>query len=80
MGLGQWIGLTECTHDNLPDVEFLWIHSIVIVGLWFSLFTAQANVKHCDVDACCLYGMMLFECCIIMLLVVVFGFACREVL
>jgi hypothetical protein len=50
MGLGQWVGLTECTHDNLPDVEFLWIHPIVIVRLWFSLFTTQANMKHCDVD------------------------------
>jgi hypothetical protein len=40
------------TYDNVPDLRFFGVHSIVIVGLGFGLFATQADVKHRMVNVC----------------------------
>jgi hypothetical protein len=45
------------TYDNMPDLHFFRVHPVVIVGLGFGLFAAQADVKHRVVDVGDFVGM-----------------------
>jgi hypothetical protein len=41
-------GIGGFTYNYFPDEEFLRVHPVIVIGFRFSLFAAQADVKHRD--------------------------------
>lgn len=52
LDISRWDG---GTYNDVPDLEFLWVHPVVVVWLRLGLLAAQSDVEHLEVMFWCVW-------------------------